>query len=668
MFMKLGKLFKYKIIQILIFLLYALIAEWTFSIIMFSKIYNYFFCDIFILLLFSLPILFWKNRIVDIIYLSAIYFALDFIFVFNAHYYILFGDVFSLSYINYLGEGLNLFSISYLKPHLIALAIVFFLVFVTTLVLFRIFVRVDQKTNKEEKKKDILTRLCLFLAITISSVGSFSLSNYLTTNYEVKNRNNLSAGMVSLARSNNYSLFGPLTYYAKEILPGKTYMGKDMLRSFFSSKVDTKNAFTGLLNDYNVIEIMVETGAYSMINEFTTPNLYSFASNGLRFENNYVKNKTNISEIIGILGSYSTDLFDFSKTDYGFPFAIPNLVKLGGYTSFYAHSVPKSKDIYRRNTFMSNFGFDKTYFFEDLTPNESPWDWDNYTLDTVTMGDYQKGTGLIGYIKNTPQPFYGFWTSLSMHGGYSYQTGTATKLINAGYRTRLDEIKKQGQWINPLEGNPNNEASCIDNWMMACMCFDDALGIMIDGLKQMGIFDKTLFVLYGDHDIYYQGKSNVPLSHLIYNTDSHEDYRTYKTELVIYNDDLTKTINSTNSQGVKYYTETFTSPHIIVPTILDLIGVDYNNNFYLSSSIFSPTYKKELHAIYSYELGFLFNNVFMSRNLSSVTKYYVENVSEEEKIAIVLGISKFLYKQSLLNTVYQTNLFSEENYEDYCYK
>ena len=160
----------------------------------------------------------------------------------------------------------------------------------------------------------------------------------------------------------------------------------------------------------------------------------------------------------------------------------------------------------------------------------------------------------------------------------------------------------------------------------------------------------------------------MPLSHLIYNTDSHEDYRTYKTELVIYNDDLTKTINSTNSQGVKYYTETFTSPHIIVPTILDLIGVDYNNNFYLSSSIFSPTYKKELHAIYSYELGFLFNNVFMSRNLSSVTKYYVENVSEEEKIAIVLGISKFLYKQSLLNTVYQTNLFSEENYEDYCYK
>ena len=48
---------------------------------------------------------------------------------------------------------------------------------------------------------------------------------------------------------------------------------------------------------------MIETGVDLNINEELTPNLYKLKTEGIDFINNHSKNKTNISEIIGIVGS-----------------------------------------------------------------------------------------------------------------------------------------------------------------------------------------------------------------------------------------------------------------------------------------------------------------------------------------------------------------------------
>lgn len=664
---KLNSRIRFKLIQMLLWLFYVLLVEWSFSIIMFDKIPEYFFCDILLIFILFTPVFLISNKIVNIVYLSIIFLALDFINVFNAHYYVLFADVFSLSYLKYFGEGAKIFTVAYLKPGLIALGVIIFIAFLASLIIELIFFKTEKEVNK---KKKFLKKGIVFLCSNIVFTGTFFLSNHLSTDYEVNVNHNYSAGMVSLARSTNFSKFGPLTYYMKEILP-EAVSSSNTMKPYFSTKVETENRFTGLLQGYNVIEIMIETGAYPMVNEYLTPNLYKMKHEGLYFDSNYCKNKTNVSEIIGILGSYSTKGFNFKRTDYAFPFSLPNM--LGEeYTSFFAHNVPTSRDIYQRHTFMKNFGFDNSYFFEDLMPkDEEEWNWDNYTLDTATMGTYEKGDGLVGKIMNLKTPFYGFFTSLSMHGSYG-NTYTALRLNEAGYRKRLDDAISDGLWKNPLDGGvaKPNDINSLEQWMMGCMCFDDALGQLIDALNQMGpeVLNRTIFVLYGDHDIYYSApSSNVPYSQLIFNTKDRLDYKNYRTEMIFYNPTLTSAYKEVygDEDGEAVFEE-FTSPSIIVPTLLDLLGIDYNANFYLSDSIFAPQFETNVKYFYSYELGTLFNTSFLSTDLTTVKEYY-KDLNGIEKYKIEMAIDKFLTKQVFLNSIYLENTFAHENFKDYCY-
>ena len=72
------------------------------------------------------------------------------------------------------------------------------------------------------------------------------------------------------------------------------------MANYLTNKVDSTSNYTGLLKDYNVVTIMIETGTTYMVNETLTPNLYNMMQEGLNFENNYFKNKTNVSEYISL--------------------------------------------------------------------------------------------------------------------------------------------------------------------------------------------------------------------------------------------------------------------------------------------------------------------------------------------------------------------------------
>jgi len=623
---------------------------------MFKQIPTYFFLDIIFATFIFLPVLIFKHRTVDIVYLSLFMVAFDFVMVFNAHYYILFSDVFSLSYLTLIGEGMHLFTTDYLKWGLIIFGIIAFIFFLTTLILFRIFYKISYVSKK------YIVRAALVMACSlIVSSGSFFLSSHLVTNYEVKVKKNQGAGLISLARGNNFRLYGPLTYYTKEVL-APSYLDNDVLKPYFSIKRDTHNEFTGLLEGYNVIEIMIETGANEMLNEYLTPNLYRLTTEGIHFINNYSKNKTNISEIIGIMGSYTTKGLNFSRTNYAFPFTIPNMLP-ENYTSFYAHNVAENKDIYRRQKFMTTYGFDNTYFNEDLTPGNT-WNWDNYILDTDTM----KGLIGNGVLENIQSPFYGFWTTLSMHGSYGtssngFSNGTSRKLVTAGYKTRLEKVKAEKKWINPLEGDENGNDKCIDNYMMAAMCFDDSLGMLLDYLEAKGMLSNTLLVLYGDHEIYYNGASgDDELNFLLSGRDSFDYYDIYGTELVFYNPVLNAKFNEVYPEWKDGVT-TFTSPLIIVPSILDLLGINYNANFYIGNSVFSPQFKSEIPLFYSYELSKCFNDTFMSRDLNNIAMFYNEEDANDEllKIRILTAIREFALKQISLDSVYSKNPFYDED-------
>lgn len=141
---------------------------------------------------------------------------------------------------------------------------------------------------------------------------------------------------------------------------------------YFGEEAKTDNRFTGLLNDMNVVTIMIETGDTIMLNETLTPNLYRMLNDGINCTNNVSKNKTNISEFIGITGSASTGSIDHDRYQYNLPYSIVNMLP-DSYRTIYAHDVggdgDGNCDIYNIKALMPMLGFDEAYLHEDLCPD-----------------------------------------------------------------------------------------------------------------------------------------------------------------------------------------------------------------------------------------------------------------------------------------------------------
>ena len=58
----------------------------------------------------------------------------------------------------------------------------------------------------------------------------------------------------------------------------------------------------------------------------------------------------------------------------------------------------------------------------------------------------------------------------------------------------------------------------------------------------------------------------------------------------------------------------FTSPYNLVPTMLDILGVDYNSSMYPAKSVFSRRFQENGDIFYSYELNSFFTDLIWIDN------------------------------------------------------
>ena len=493
--------------------------------------------------------------------------------------------------------------------------------------------------------------VCMYL---ISCVDNTQTSNSVSNQID----------MNSTIIENNSSIFDSSTIQSSSIensptikdtssIFDDTHMDEQTkdIRKFLANPIDSINDFTGLLNGYNVVTIMIETGTSCMVNETLTPNLYSMISNGINCENNYFKNKTNVSEYIGIVGNYPTSGLGNKKLELVLPFSLPNMLE--EYNTMYFHDVGSTRDIYSRKKLMPVLGFDKSYFHEDLLPDVEEWHWGgNYPLDSITMDS------VLSYmLQDTTQPFYAFYTSLSMHGPYVNPTNK--KLLKSMYYEKLSEAANNNKWENPLKDTVNE--GCIENYMLACMDFDVALGKMINAFKEKNIYENTLFVLYGDHDLYYAGADKQQLSFSLKETTDINNYKLYDTVLLFSNPKLNLTYKEKKKEDSF---NKFSTPHLVVPTILDLLGIKYNANIYMMDSIFSNNYSDN-EIFYSYELKCYMNEEYLSINGNDIENNNKGELSEEEMF--LYKIRQYMEKQSYIDMIYKSNTFSKYNFNDFNY-
>ncbi len=219
---------------------------------------------------------------------------------------------------------------------------------------------------------------------------------------------------------------------------------------------------------------------------------------------------------------------------------------------------------------------------------------------------------------------------MSSHGPYNYGPGNIELFEELGYFEAIDEAVVNGDWVNPLENGEEIDRLRLRHYEAAIMDFDRALGRLLEELENSGEIDNTILVFFGDHNIYYHDlhlKINDVDSSMYY------DMELYQAFLAVYNPVLTDSFVEDNGTNE---IEKFVSPHNIVPTLYDLLGIGYNQNLMMGESVFLDS----SNVFYSHKLtGFFDNQLFSDDGYEII---YSKNEIEQDYIDSFVAISQEL--------------------------
>lgn len=359
------------------------------------------------------------------------------------------------------------------------------------------------------------------------------------------------------------------------------------------------NEYTGVLKDKNVIFIMMESIDSWIVDEETMPTLKYLMNTGLNFTNRYSPffngGQTINSEFALNTGMYAISdkdtIYDIDDVDYSYSLA--SLLKNHGYkvNSFHANS----GYFYNRINFHKRLGYENHYSAYDLQKDGKLNKHKNYFLDSEFIEDdtlYEYFTGNDRYLS--------FMTTYSAHLDYT--------LENKVFKS-----------INPkVDKRRYSEEEFV--YRTLARDTDNFLNILLEKLEDEGKLDDVVLVLASDH--YSYGYSDI-------------DYVAQKKETINDRKDLQKTPFVIWSKDLQHHDiDTILDTADILPTLFNLLGVEYDPKYYMGEDVFSNnhddfvwfsdgTYIKSKECLLSNEAILTKINYNISKNKAILlTNYY----------------------------------------------
>lgn len=556
---------------------------------------RYFFYELsFILGITSIMFLFKSNK-VSRRYAIGLVVVFGLLFFGNRTMFLSSNDFLYIRLLQYMNEAIKVghASTEFVYPSAIIGMILIVAIFVVIQKLINKFVKDSEIVFPHYHRAGALLTVTIFVFsffINLASTVTLAKTNKNFCDYlGIESGGQLVKMETKYFKKSSFDKFGMVSYYYNEARV-VTNTANVELKTREVPTEPQKNEYTGLLKGYNVVNIMLETGIRGCISKELTPNMYALMHNGIDFVDNYSKNKTGVSEHIGIVGSYptygikynssaTTQKIDDLKIDFS-DMSVPLMLKKEGYTTKFFHN---GAGMYGRSVIIPQMGFDEYNDYYKIDSGEPLWHFDgSYILDSSTA------SVIKDQIYDKDHPFYTFWTTLSSHGPYNEEDGKYVKTRNEyfakkGYFDAFDKTFDTGYYSQfaPLDADEYSE---LRHLIAAFMDLDEGIGMLVNSLKEQNLFDKTLFVFYGDHEAYYENLSGGML-----NIKDEKPVEQYHTELFMSNPTLTKKYKELNkipdNEAATY--KTFSSPYDIAPTTLDLLGVKYNQRNYYSDSAFN---------------------------------------------------------------------------------
>lgn len=321
---------------------------------------------------------------------------------------------------------------------------------------------------------------------------------------------------------------------------------KQLHQYFQQKQPSNKNEFTGKYEGYNLIWITAEAYAPYAVRKDLTPTLYKLSREGYQF-NNFYNPLWGVSTSDGeytILNSLvpKPGVWSFSKSSSNnVPFTMGNLLKKLNYETKAYHN--HTYDYYDRHLSHPNLGYDYKGVGNGLNM-EQMWPRSDLEMIEKTVDEYIN-----------QEPFHVYYMTVSGHLEYNF-IGNQIAQKNRSYVDHLDLSDEAKAYL----------AGQIE--------LDKALETLINRLDEENIFDQTLIVMTGDH--YPYGLSNETIEELT-GKPLDEKFDIYKNEWILYATNMKK----------KIAVDEPTSPLDMLPTISNLMGLDFDSRFLMGRDVFS---------------------------------------------------------------------------------
>lgn len=252
---------------------------------------------------------------------------------------------------------------------------------------------------------------------------------------------------------------------------------KDFVQAFASElKTPAPGKSFGLLKKRNLILIQVESLENAVIGQKIngqeiTPNLNRLSKQGLYFSNYYAPigpGTTADAEFMTLNSFYSLpDRVAFIQYAYNRYAALPSLLAQNGYTAYSFHGDVSS--FWNRANIYPRLGYAKWFDRADYSVTRD--------VGAFGLGDQDFFSQSIPKLKSLPEPFMASLITLSSHTPFVLPADLVTLDIPAS--TTLD-------WLQV-------------HYLESLHYTDQAIGLFISQLKEAGLYDDSLILIYGDH-------------------------------------------------------------------------------------------------------------------------------------------------------------------------
>ena len=374
-------------------------------------------------------------------------------------------------------------------------------------------------------------------------------------------------------------------------------------------RVPDYNESTGIFKDMNVIYIMIEAFDYMALDEELTPTLVRMKNEGWDFSNHYTPKfscATGESEFVSEISLVpQSDVCTPNQyATNAWPNSIFQIFKDNGYDTYAFHNW--KDEFYERRTIYSNSGCDVYMNYEDQPYHTlAGWQSDKEMME-LTLHEYIES-----------DQFLTVYITSSTHFPYD-----ESSVLGDRY---LEEINK----VHP--DYPIN----VKRYISKSMELDKAMEYLMDELDKVGKLDNTLFVMYADHHPLHTALETIQA--YTFELDRSKDMNEDRTPLIMYNTQMKPTKQTSVS-----------STYDLLPTVLNLVGFEYEPRIYMGRDYFSD---EEPLVIFA-NGDWITNDGYYQINSSKYTSFTNTELSEDEiknmntEVQNRFNISRMIYKEN----------------------